>query len=1023
MRLGQIFEIICDRGEAVPERWSVGSGYLVRNQVVLTAAHVVYGAVAVSVRRQGDTEFPATVLLATGPDVDFAVLAVPGVRAEQPAAYGMVSRETPGRIADCRTIGFPRFKEVRRDGRRIRDSVQVDGYLPSAEGLVSGYLTLRADTSPRELAGAESAWSGMSGAAVFAGETLVGVVTEHHLVEGEGSLTVSPLNRIDRCDPVTVNRFWRAIGVAAPSSLPRLAPEAVPKGMRAQTGTLLALPKPLSDFTGRQSEVKQLCELLSAPREGRAAVIWGPPGVGKSQLAVHVAHELLTEHADGACLIDLQGYSANRLSPELVAARLLDTLSPAREIPADPAARFAACRAMLRDGDYVVVLDNANATTQVRDVLPGAGTTVVLVTSRSPMSTLDASLVELDLLDTASGVRLIRAIVERDGPHEPGSAGDLTELVGMCGNLPLALRIAGALLRARPNWTVRRLLDRLGDESRRLALLERDDLAVRPVFDSGYAALDETAQRLFGLLGSVGALRIAPWMAVALLDTDPDTAEEVLERLVDAQLLRSAGPDLAGTFRYRFHDLVRLYAREKLATFSSEEICAAERRMLSGYLALALEYTRRHPIAANYEFARTVELPWSAPDQPVPPDPMEWLLEERGDLVAEIEHAYAAGEWPCVWGLADILDPVFILSNHGTESRRVKELALAAAHAAGDAGAELQVRFSFLSALHDERRFDEVFGELDDLRAERLRRGEKHQAAHMALILGVVQRTACKLKASEESLRLSLGELIALPEPDDPVVTAMIASAQQNLAIACREQGRLAEADGLLNHCLAAFKALDDAIAYGRGMHTRGVLCCYLGRYDDAAAAYAKAHELSRSVGDRRWTAIAVLSAARLASRRGLWAEAARLLDEADALFAAISDAAGRAQVLRTRAVLLRVNGRYEEAERVFDTAHDALQAVPDRRSLARLHYSRALMELARGRPEDTLAQLDLADARLTDEDDMVWRCRVRVTRFRAHPGMEDPVALAAELDRFAALAGAGFLPLWITEARRHLDA
>nr|BFE86496.1 hypothetical protein GCM10020093_090970 [Planobispora longispora] len=152
----------------------------------------------------------------------------------------------------------------------------------------------------------------------------------------------------------------------------------------------------------------------------RVVVIWGQPGVGKSQLAVEAAHRLSERHPDGACHVDLQGYSANRLSAEQVAARLLGVLDPESELPAEPGARFAACREVLRRGRYVVVLDNAGSTAQIRELLPGPCDTTVLVTSRSSLTTMDASLVELDVLDTASAIALIRRMVDRDGG--PGAA-------------------------------------------------------------------------------------------------------------------------------------------------------------------------------------------------------------------------------------------------------------------------------------------------------------------------------------------------------------------------------------------------------------------------------------------------------------------------------------------------------------------------------------------------------------------------------------------------------------------------
>jgi hypothetical protein len=176
-----------------------------------------------------------------------------------------------------------------------------------------------------------------------------------------------------------------------------------------------------------------------------------------------------------------------------------------------------------------------------------------------------------------------------------------------------------------------------------------------------------------------------------------------------------------------------------------------------------------------------------------------------------------------------------------------------------------------------------------------------------------------------------------------------------------------------------------------------------------------------RAVGDRKWTAIVLLAQARLADRRCDWPSAFRLFDECDQLFRAIADPTGIAQVQRSRAVALRRSGRYEEAEAMFPLAHDGLKAVRDRRSHARLHYSEALLAIARTEWETALDRLEQSEQLLTVEDDAVWRCRVRVARSRV-PGQE-MTGLRAEIDALAELAGDGYEPLWVAEARRRLDA
>ncbi|MBP2706719.1 tetratricopeptide repeat protein [Microbispora sp. RL4-1S] len=512
-------------------------------------------------------------------------------------------------------------------------------------------------------------------------------------------------------------------------------------------------------------------------------------------------------------------------------------------------------------------------------------------------------------------------------------------------------------------------------------------------------------------------------MAAALLGTEVDEAEEYLEQLVEAQLLRASETDSSGSLRYRFHDLVRLYAREKMrGDLEPQAVTAAEERLLSGHLALALQYTRDHPVTSNFEFAKSLPLLWAPlpDDVPTPADPMEWLLEERADLVSSVEQAHAQKHWRYVWGLADILHAVFILSHHGPESRRVKDLALAAALAAGDEEAELEVRYTYVSNLLSENRHDEGVVVLSELRERRLRRGEARKVAHLDLMAGVIERDGGSLFAAERSLRRSLDEFGVLQVSGDSAISVLIASAQHNLAIVLREQGRLSEADALLSAALETFDVLDDRIAAGRALHTRGVLHCYVGRFADAQQMFQRSYELCRGVGDRRWTVIALLGQARLADRLRDWPRASLLLDECEAMFTALSDKPGVAQVQRSRAVLLRRTGRYQEAEVMFEAAHAGLKAVNDRRSHARLHYSQALLELARGRRDAAMDFVGQAERLFTVEDDAVWRCRILVARARITGRPEE--GLSEKIDEFADLAGEGFQPLWVTEARGRIS-
>jgi tetratricopeptide (TPR) repeat protein len=292
--------------------------------------------------------------------------------------------------------------------------------------------------------------------------------------------------------------------------------------------------------------------------------------------------------------------------------------------------------------------------------------------------------------------------------------------------------------------------------------------------------------------------------------------------------------------------------------------------------------------------------------------------------------------------------------------------------------------------------------------------------------LGVVQRDWGQLKVAEDSLNRSI-EGYALLNAASPVQPGVDAGALHNLAIVYREEGRLREAEELLGRCMAIFEDFDDTIAFGRTLHTRGVLHAYIGDYPAAETMFRRGNTMCRAVGDRRWTGITLLGLARLAGRREQWAQMHGLLDECAELFGSIPEPHGAAQVLRSRGSAFRRMGQLEDADQTLAQAHDALAELGDRRSHGRIHYSRALLQIDRHGWDRALEELASAGELLTEDDDAPWRGRVRLTTLRAvthdqelRPYLADELeSVRTDLDRFAALAGDGFTPTWITVARR----
>ncbi|MEU6350178.1 NB-ARC domain-containing protein, partial [Streptomyces sp. NPDC047072] len=321
----------------------------------------------------------------------------------------------------------------------------------------------------------------------------------------------------------------------------------------------------------------------------RLCVIHGMAGVGKSALALDVANRLAAAFPDGQLYAELCGSDPTQAAapPDRILGGFLRALGvrPAR-LPASTAERAAAYRSLLAGRRVLVVLDDAAGEHQIRPLLPGAGPGAVLVSSRRTLPGLDATArVGLDVLDREQTLRLLGRLVGHE--RLTAEAGAAAEIARLSGGLPLAVRAAGSRLRAGDRWRLRTLADRLRDESHRLNELACGDLDVRARIETGYRALPERERRALRLLGMLDLPDFAAWVAGPLLAVDQPSAQHLVERLAEARLLEPLGVDEAGHTRYRFHDLIRLYARERAEQeVPPEQRRAAVSRLLRSWLTL-----------------------------------------------------------------------------------------------------------------------------------------------------------------------------------------------------------------------------------------------------------------------------------------------------------------------------------------------------------------------------------------------------------------------------------------------------
>ncbi|WP_326558457.1 BTAD domain-containing putative transcriptional regulator [Micromonospora sp. NBC_01796] len=441
------------------------------------------------------------------------------------------------------------------------------------------------------------------------------------------------------------------------------------------------LPPDIADFTGREEPVDEVRRLLTGGSPALLiAAIAGMGGIGKTALAVHVAHLVSGAYPDGQLYVNLRGSEPRPPEPGEVLARFLRSLGvDNRAVPDDVVERAALYRSRLADRRVLVVLDNAASEEQVRPLLPGAATCAVLVTSRARLTGVEgARWIDLDVFDPDNALRLLGRIA---GEQRVGAEhDDAAEILRLCGGLPLAVRVAGARLTARPGWRLAHFATLLADERRRLDRLATGDLEVRASLALSYQGLPETAARLFRMLGLFTTQDFPHWLAASLLGISLDDATEHVDALVDAQLLAMAAPDQIGQIRYRYHDLVRLYARERAEAEDGADGCAA---VLARGLGAWLAFAER--MAADVPGPCYAPIHGSAPRTPIgfvtdgsmPRfDALDWFDAEQLALRASIRQACDLGLDELAFGLAGCLEKYFDIRAMYVEWQVTNELVI-----------------------------------------------------------------------------------------------------------------------------------------------------------------------------------------------------------------------------------------------------------------------------------------------------------------------------------------------------------
>jgi DNA-binding SARP family transcriptional activator/tetratricopeptide (TPR) repeat protein len=708
------------------------------------------------------------------------------------------------------------------------------------------------------------------------------------------------------------------------------------------------LPGAVRHFVGRTAELADLSALLErageqTPRTLVISAIAGTAGLGKTALAVHWAHQVADRLPDGQLYVNMRGYDPGQpMTAADALARFLRALGVAgQDIPAETEERAARYRSLLAGRRMLVLLDNAAHAEQVRPLLPGSPSCVVVVTSRDSLAGLvardGACRLDLDLLPPAEAVRLLRALIGERVDADPGAAATLAV---QCARLPLALRLAAELAAARPGMPLAGLAEELADEQRRLELLDADGdprTAMRAVFSWSVRHLDDDATRTFRLLGLHPGTDFDCYAAAALSGATLGYARRVLGQLARSYLIQRAGPE-----RYGMHDLLRAYAAEQAIDQDSEpERRAALTRLFDHYLAAAAA-------AADIMFPADPDRPQiSTPASPAPPvtspaAARAWLDAQRAALVAAAAHAASHG-WPGhAIGLAAT---VFRYTDVGyfADAAAMHSHARRAAAQTGDRAAEAAALTMLGVADAAQGRFRPAISHLEQALALCRMTGDWVGQARALVSLGSAAYCQGRYQQSAEYCHQALALYRQVGSQ------AGEARVRLSLGLIDLRQGRHQRAAGHFRGSLALFREAGIRSGEAHALRSLGELELRQGRPKQATGHLRRSLALGRETGSRSCEAQALACLGLVELGQGRHRRATGHLRQALALHSEAGDHSGQSEAHNGLGETFLAAGQEEQARAQHADALALATQANDKYGQARAHAGLASARQATG--------------------------------------------------------------------------
>ncbi|WP_460520630.1 AfsR/SARP family transcriptional regulator [Flindersiella endophytica] len=811
-------------------------------------------------------------------------------------------------------------------------------------------------------------------------------------------LGLEPGPELSRLEQAILNDDPALLGATAPAPA-----TPAPSGPATQP-VPAQLPAPVTSFTGRTAELLRLDAGTAGGDALVIATITGPAGVGKTALAVHWTQRVRARFPDGQLYVNLRAYSPTPDVSELEAlSRFLRALNvPAEQVPGDLDEAGALYRSLLAGKRVLVVLDNAASASQVRPLLPGSPGCVALITSRARLTGLVAKegaiALPLEALTDGEAYELLRGLLGDDRVADEASASG--ELARLCGNLPLALRIAAAnLSTARHVSIADHVRSMAGNRLDALEIHGAPNEGVRAALDLSCATLGSDARRLFVRLSLVPGPDVTTAAAAVLVDSkDMASVQHDLDQLTSANLV--ADP-VAG--RYTLHDLVRAYAVEKAVDDES----SADREEALGRL---YDYYLEHVLAAaELLYPEMLRLPRPEDAAPAPDairfghetEALAWLDDERSNLVAAIVYTAQAGPREVAYRLADALRGYLLARMLLPDWEVVVESALSAATACDDVRALAATHLSvgMLHSLHERTSsaIDALSTAATYAREAGWKAGECVATGNMGGQYWMLGQLELAAKFSMRSLRMRRRLGWRTGE----------ASAVGDLGMICWGLGKLEDSAGYLTQAVSLYSEQGLKVPAAKAGTALGITYHALGRLDDALDRLSSSLTVLRDAGDRYFTGYTMAALTELYLDLGkptaafeLAAQTVELADQTGHQHVKAMSLSAYGEIMRQRGDHPAALEAYRGALTIADKTADSYGEAEARLRLAVALFETGRLEEAADLVQQSLTTSRLGGYRLLEGQALVVLAAVRLGMEPDAGGVTEALDLAAEAAR-----------------------